>query len=74
MSTSLPTGLSDVQLPSAVLVRTWRRQVRLDLACNYESHTLLIQTFAHEYQLATRLSTEVRIRPNGEHPVTPQLS
>ena len=32
-SRSLPTGLSDVQLPSVVLVRTWRRQVRLDLAC-----------------------------------------
>ena len=38
MSSGLPTGPSDVQLPSAVLVRTWRRQVRLDLACipNFE--------------------------------------
>ena len=35
---------------------------------NYESHTLLIQTLAQGLQLATRLSTEVRIRRHVIHP------
>jgi hypothetical protein len=42
MSSSLPTGPSDVQLPSAVLVRTWRRQVRLDLACTLNALTTAV--------------------------------
>ena len=41
---------------------------------NYDFHPLLIQTFARGGWLGARLSTEVRIRPNGEHPVTPHIS
>ena len=43
--------------------RTWG-----DNDFNYESHTLLIQTFAHGLQLATRLSTEMQSRRHVIHP------
>ena len=45
-----------------------------DNVFNYESHTLLIQTFAHGYWLAARLSTEMRIRRHVIHPAHAKLS
>ena len=41
---------------------------------NYESHTLLIQTFARGSWLAARLSTLMRIRRHSNHPTHATLS
>ena len=55
------------------LLRLLAASVGGEIGFNNEFHTLLIQTFARGGWLGARLSTEVRIRPNGEHPVTPHI-